>query len=105
MDELLPHGSPGSTSASLDARLAAQPHLRARFHALLDVIDAASGECATAAQAETRVITEVRQLGHDALTAWSQRCQEHATSELQARLPRAQRHAKKKSSGTPPSAQ
>jgi hypothetical protein len=99
-----PIPAPSCLPASLDTRLASQPALCARFHALLDVIDAAAGDCVTAAQAEARVIAVVRQMGQEALNGWSQHCHQQGLAALGQQTPGTHLHAKKKSAGIPPSA-
>jgi hypothetical protein len=85
------------SNQSLDQRLANNPALRARLHALVDVIDAAAGDCVTAAQAEARVVEEIRKMGAEALTAWSQRAEDHAQSQMSGQ--QAERDGKKNSTG------
>src|SRR5438445_13399616 len=88
-----------ASTRSLDERLADNPELRQRVHHLIDVIDAAAGDCVTAAQAEARVIEEIRKMGVEALTAWSQRAEAQAQQEVRTEHPNAVRDAKKKSIG------
>ena len=54
------------------ARLNRHPLLRARVESLLAVVEDAAGDCEKANAAERRVIEELRQLGHAALTAWAE---------------------------------
>ena len=82
---------------SLDDRLSIRPVLRARMHALVDVIEAAGGDCVTAAQAEARMVEEIRKIGAEALTAWSQRADDHAQSQMSRQ--KAERDGKKNSTG------
>jgi hypothetical protein len=70
------------SNQSLDERLADRPELRLRLLALVDVIDAAAGDCVTAAEAEARVLQEIRQIGVETLTAWSERADAHAQSQV-----------------------
>src|SRR5512143_3730368 len=56
----------------LCARLNRHPRLRARVESLLEVVEDAAGDCEKADAAERRVIEEVRQMGHGALTAWAE---------------------------------
>lgn len=88
---------------SLDARLSKHPELRQRFHALVDVVDAAAGDCRTAAQAEARVLEEIRQMGLKALSAWSERAE--AAGQIQVRNDHSEavRDGKKNSTGIPAS--
>jgi hypothetical protein len=88
-----------ASTRSLDERLAHNPELRARMHHLIDVIDAATGDCVTAAQAEARVIEEIRKMGAEALTAWSQRADAQAQHQTRTDHPSAVRDSKKNSTG------
>ena len=65
-------------------RLNRHPHLRARMESLLAVVEDAAGDCAKADAAERRVIDELRQMGHDALTAWAERGVEKRAAVAQA---------------------
>ena len=84
---------------SLDQRLEKNPELRQRFHHLLDVIDAAAGDCVTAAQAEARVVEQIRKMGVEALTAWSERSEAEAQQQVRTAHPAAVRDGKKNSIG------
>jgi len=88
-----------ASTRSLDERLANNPELGQRVHRLLDVIDAAAGDCATAAQAEARVVEEIRKMGLEALSAWSQRADAQAQQQVRAEHPSAVRDGKKNSIG------
>ena len=84
---------------SLDERLANNPELQQRVHALIDVIDAAAGDCVTVAQAEARVVEEIRKMGVEALSAWSQRAEAQAQELVRGENPGAVRDGKKNSIG------
>jgi hypothetical protein len=87
------------STRSLDERLATNPELRERMHRLIDVIDAAAGDCVTAAQAEARVVEEIRKMGAEVLTAWSERAEAEAQQGVRPKDPRAVRDSKKNSTG------
>ena len=87
------------SNRSLDQRLEKNPELRGRFHRLIDVIDAAAGDCVTAAQAEARVLEEIRKMGAEALTAWSERADAQAQEEVRTEHAHAVRDSKKNSTG------
>ncbi len=53
-------------------RLKKHPNLLARMEALLGVVENAGDDIKKAAEAELRVIEEIRQMGHDALQSWAQ---------------------------------
>lgn len=88
-----------AVTGSLDERLANNPELRQRLHTLIGVIEAAGEDCQTAAQAEARVLQEIRRLGLEALGAWSQRAEEHAQAQVPAEHASAVRDGKKNSTG------
>jgi hypothetical protein len=90
---------PETKRPTLDSRLAQNPQLRERLHALIDVIDAAAGDCVTAAQAEARVVQEIRRIGSEALAAWSQHAESQAQAQVPAQHPSAVRDGKKNSTG------
>lgn len=92
-----------TSARSLDQRLASNPELRERMHHLIDVIDAAAGDCVTVAQAEARVLEEIRKMGAEALTAWSERADGQAQQEVPTEYPKAVRDSKKNSTGIPSS--
>src|SRR3954468_15805665 len=98
MDNVLNSVKDASTR-SLDERLANNPELRERVHRLVDVIDAAAGDCVTAAQAEARVVEEIRKMGMEALTAWSQRADAQAQPQVRIDHANAVRDSKKNSTG------
>ena len=87
------------SNKSLDERLANNPELQQRVHALIDVIDAAAGDCVSAAQAEARVVEEIRKMGVEALGAWSQRAEAQAQHQVRRENPGAVRDGKKNSIG------
>ena len=60
-------------------RLNRHPHLRGRIESLLAVVEDAEGDCERADAAERRVIDELRQMGHEALTGWAERGVEKQT--------------------------
>jgi hypothetical protein len=64
-------------------RLNRHPRLRARVESLLAVVEDAAGDCKKADAAERRVIEALRQMGHDALTAWAERGVEKRTAVAQ----------------------
>ena len=83
-------------------RLNRHPLWRARMESLLAVIEDAAGDCEKADAAERRMIEELRQMGHAALTAWAERGVEKRTAVAQAE-PTWRPGGKKTSIGTPPS--
>lgn len=87
------------STRSLDQRLEKNPELRERVHRLLDVIDAAAGDCVTAAQAEGRVVEEIRKMGLETLTAWGERADAEAQQRVRTKHSEAVRDSKKNSTG------
>lgn len=83
-------------------RLKRHPRLRARVESLLAVVEDAAGDYEKADAAERRVIEELRQLGHDALTGWAERGVEKRAAVAQAE-PDWRPGGKKTSIGTRPS--
>lgn len=60
-------------------RLNRHPQMRARVESLLAVVEDAAGDCERADAAERRMLDELRQMGHEALTAWAERGVEKQT--------------------------
>jgi hypothetical protein len=80
------HGkTPSNNSEDFLERLQRYPQLRAKFEALLDVVENASGDVVKAHEAEERVFEELRQLGQDAVQAWAERKHQKLVSECNAR--------------------
>jgi hypothetical protein len=84
---------------NLEERLRAHPGLYERINRLLEVVENAAGEVNKAAEAERRVIDELRQLGQEALQGWAARRQAvvEQAAEAAAGLSRKE---KKDSTGT-----
>ncbi len=55
----------------LMARLERQPHLKARFEALLDIAESATGEYIVADEVEECLINEINHLGNEILNNWA----------------------------------
>jgi hypothetical protein len=83
----------------LEERLRDHPELRAKMEALLGVVENAAGDVEKAAEAETRVTEELRQMGNEALHAWARRQAERKEKAV-AEQPGVQRKEKKTSIGT-----
>jgi hypothetical protein len=64
------------------------------------VVENAAGDCEKADAAERRVIDELRQMGHEALTAWAERGVEKSVAVAQAE-PAWRPGGKKNCIGTP----
>lgn len=84
-------------------RLKKHPKLFERMQELLGVVENAGGDLKKAADAEMRVIEEIRQMGHEALSAWANGQAEKASEEANKK-DSVRRAGKKNSSGTARSA-
>lgn len=71
---------------SMDERLKDLPEVRARFERMLDVIENAAGDIEKAAEAERRVIEELRQMGNEVLHGWASRQQQKKEKEFDSKL-------------------
>jgi len=69
---------------TLCERLNRHPLLRARAESLLAVVEDAAGDCEKADAAKRRVIEDLRQMGHEVLTAWAKRGVEQCVAVAQA---------------------
>jgi len=97
MNDELPSPTNGtSPRGSLEQRLARRPDLLARLHQIVDRLDQSVTDGSDADQAETRVIEQVRQLGHQRLTPWADEAHDHTQAQVPAQHPHASRHGKKK---------
>ena len=79
---------------TLEERLREYPELRARFEAMLAVVENAAGDIVKADEAEERVIEELRELGRTALQGWAERKQRRLQKESEAQV-RVTRKVKK----------
>src|SRR5438445_5257920 len=80
-------------------RLKKHPKLLARMEELLGVVENAGGDIKKAADAEMKVIEEIRQMGHEALSAWANGQVEKVSAEEKKREG-IRSAGKKKSGGT-----
>jgi hypothetical protein len=79
---------------SLEERLQDHPELRVKFERMLDIIENAGGDVEKAAEAERRVMEELRQMGNDVLHSWAHR-QERKKEEEFNQKPGVNRKVKK----------
>jgi hypothetical protein len=84
---------------SLEERLKEHPELKAKIEAMLAIIENAGGDVAKAAEAERRIIEELRQMGNEVLHGWARRQQQKKEEEYNAK-PGVNRKEKKTSTGT-----
>ena len=62
-------------------RLQDNPELLVRVESLLNIVEDAGGDLKKAADAEMRVIEELRKMGNEALTRWGKRQSDKAAVE------------------------
>ena len=86
--------------ASLEKRLEEYPELKAQIETMLAIIENAGGDVEKAAEAERRIIEELRQMGNEVLHGWARRQQQKKEEEYNAK-PGVNRKEKKSSTGTP----
>ena len=84
---------------SLEERLREYPELKNRIEQMLGIIENANGDVEKAAEAERRVMEEMRRMGNEVLHSWAQRQQQNKEEEYQ-RKPGMNRKEKKDSTGT-----
>ena len=84
-------------------KLNTHPALRERIGYLLLAVEDEAGDLKEADAAEMCIIDEMRQMGHESLTAWAQRQVIKTTEEL-SQANSVWREGKKNSVGTPLSA-
>jgi len=87
-----------SADRSLEERLKEYPELKAKIEAMLAIIENAGGDVEKAAEAEQRIIEEMRQMGNEVLHSWARRQQQKKEDEYQAQ-PGVNRKRKKNSTG------
>lgn len=69
---------------SLEERLKEYPELKAKIEAMLAIIENAGGDVEKAAEAERRIIEELRQMGNEVLHGWARRQQQKKEEEYNA---------------------
>jgi hypothetical protein len=67
--------------ANLEERLKEYPELKAKIEAMLGIIENAGGDVEKAAEAERRIIEELRQMGNEVLHSWARRQQQKKEEE------------------------
>jgi hypothetical protein len=87
-----------SVDRSLEERLKEYPELKAKIEAMLAIIENAGGDVEKAAEAEQRIIEEMRQMGNEVLHSWARRQQQKKEDEYHAQ-PGVNRKRKKNSTG------
>ena len=84
---------------TLEERLKEYPELKAKIETMLGIIENAGGDIEKAAEAERRIIEELRQMGNEVLHGWARRQQHKKEQEYNAK-PGINRKVKKTSTGT-----
>ena len=74
-----------SKRPSLEERLKEYPELKAKIEAMLAIIENAGGDVEKAAEAERRIIEELRQMGSEVLQSWARRQQQKKEEEYNAK--------------------
>lgn len=75
-------------------QLRQHPELQARFQSIVDLTRNADGPLPTADEVESRLIQELRQLGHTTMNQWAAQAEERVSVELQRRDPGVRRRKK-----------
>ena len=81
--------------------LNANPQIKNRIASLLAVVEDSAGDLRLADAAEARLIEEIRQMGQEAMQAWTQRQASKCEQEVR-QSGQVHREGKKNSAGTPP---
>lgn len=84
---------------NLEERLNEYPELKAKIETMLGIVENAGGDVEKAAEAERRIIEELRQMGNEVLHSWARRQQQKKENEFNAK-PDVNRKGKKTSTGT-----
>jgi hypothetical protein len=84
---------------SLEERLKEYPELKTKIESMLAIIENAGGDVEKAAEAERRIIEELRQMGNEVLHRWARRQQQKKEEEYDTK-PGVNRKEKKSSTGT-----
>jgi hypothetical protein len=69
----------------LEQRLKQYPELRAKIEAMLDIMENSGGDVEKAAEAERRIIEEMRPMGNEVLHGWARRQQQKQEEEFNAK--------------------
>jgi hypothetical protein len=72
--------------ANLEERLKEYPELKAKMENMLAIIENAGGDVEKAAEAERRIIEELRQMGNEVLHSWARRQEQKKEEEYNRKL-------------------
>src|SRR5437870_2746031 len=92
----------GFLDGFLEERLKEYPELKAKIETMLSIIENSGGDVEKAAEAERRIIEEMRQMGNEVLHGWARRQQQKKEEEYTAKAG-VNRKEKKRFTGTPES--
>ena len=92
-------GSSSLRGRGLEERLKAYPELKVKIEVLLSIIENSGGDVEKAAEAERRILEELRQIGNEALHRWARQQQQKKEEEQQGKRG-MNRKEKKSSTGT-----
>ena len=70
---------------SLEERLNEYPELKAKIETMLSIIENAGGDVEKAAEAERRIIEELRRMGNEVLHSWARRQHQKKEDEFDAK--------------------
>jgi hypothetical protein len=82
------------TGTSLEERLKEYPELKGKIEKMLEIIENSGGDVEKAAEAERRIIEEMRQMANEVLHGWARR-QQQKKEEEHAAKPGVNRKEKK----------
>jgi meiotically up-regulated gene 157 (Mug157) protein len=85
---------------NLEERLKEYPELKAKIETMLAIIENAGADVEKAAEAEGRVVEELRQMGNEVLHSWDRRQHQKKEEEYDTK-PGVNRKGKKSSTGRP----
>ena len=74
-----------SKQPSLEERLKEYPELKTKMETMLTIIENAGRDVEKAAEAERRIIEELRQMGNEVLHSWARRQQPKKEAEYNAK--------------------
>ena len=72
---------PSAAGTHLEERLKEYPELQGKIEAMLAIIENAGGDVEKAAEAERRIIEELRQMGSEVFHSWARRQQQKKEQE------------------------
>ncbi len=83
-------------SLTLDERFAQRPHTYARLQEIADLMDQAIAQGASADEAESLALEQIRKLGGELLRDWAEQKHRQSLEQAQREHPHSSKHVKKK---------